>query len=70
MSGLAGQMATRAASSKAEGLLSPLLPVDDDSSSEGDGSSASSVEVIKQTPLQKLKTAAVYVVLGGGVAAR
>lgn len=67
--GVAEQMATRAASQHAEELLTPLMSDDDDSSSEGDDST-STFEAAKQTPLQKLKTIAVYVLLGGGIAAR
>jgi len=65
--GVAEQMAARAASQRAEELLTPLMS-DDDSSSEGDDST-STFEAAKQTPLQKLKTVAVYVLLGGGIAA-
>ncbi|KAL7460961.1 hypothetical protein ACHAXS_001395 [Conticribra weissflogii] len=66
--GVAEQMAVRAASQRAEELLTPLMSEDDDSSSEGDDST-STFDAVKQTPLQKLKTIAVYVVLGGGIAA-
>ena len=65
----AGVMASR----KAEGMLAPLLESDDDSSTDDSsydsaGSAASAAEKVKQTPLQKLKSATVYAGLLGGTA--
>lgn len=54
-------VAGRMASKKAEGMLSPLLGSDDDSTDTGSNASdASSVERVKQTPMEKLKSYGVY----------
>lgn len=71
---MSGYLAQKAASKKAESLLSPLLS-DDDSSASGssvgsqDSDASSKVETVKQTPMQKLKSLVVYGGLGCGVAA-
>lgn len=72
--GLQGKAAKKAATSKADEFLEPLLTYfsDDDSSSSDDDSATPSsgavVEPVKASPEQKLKAAAVNVVLGCGAA--
>lgn len=69
----ANKMAAKAASKKAEGMLAPLLSDDESSTgsadSDADSNASSTVSVVKQSPMQKLKSLVVYVGLGGGVAA-
>lgn len=51
-------------------MLAPLLESDDESSVDSEDSDASTqVETVKKTPVEKAKTLAVYVGLGGGVVA-
>lgn len=70
---ISAQLASRAASKKAEGMLAPLLSDDESSTgsldSDADSNASSKVESEKQTPMQKLKSLVVFVGLGGGVAA-
>lgn len=60
------------ASKKAEGMLSPLLVSDDESSTgsdtDADSDASTKMETERQTPMQKLKALVVYGVLGAGVA--
>jgi len=70
---MSAAMGTYMASKKAEGMLAPLLE-DDESATDSDDSSmgsdaSSKVETVKQTPMQKLKSAAIYAGLGLGVVA-
>lgn len=72
-----GKAAVHAFTDKADGLLAPLLEEDevsdsssDESSAYSDDSSVSTISVdVKQTPMQKLKTVAVYFGLAVGAAA-
>eukprot|EP00970_Alexandrium_tamarense_P012917 scaffold3159_cov191-Alexandrium_tamarense.AAC.5 len=67
---LAGALANRAASKQASVLLAPLLPDEestDSDYSEDESEGDEKMETVKHTPLQKLKTSAVYVLLAGGV---
>ena len=61
------------AKKQAEGMLAPLLNEDKDESSmdadDTDSSSSSEVETVKQGPLEKLKSAVVYLGLGLGLVA-
>mmetsp|Transcript_31782 Transcript_31782/g.57527 ORF Transcript_31782/g.57527 Transcript_31782/m.57527 type:complete len:381 (+) Transcript_31782:25-1167(+) len=77
IAGLQGMAAVHAIANKAEGMLAPLLEVDESSSVSSDESSqysgtstASSIKVeVKQTATEMLKTAAVCLALAIGTAA-
>ena len=57
---MSSYLARKAASKKAEGMLAPLLESDEESSAassrSSDDGSEESMEAVKQTPMQKLKS--------------
>jgi len=70
---MSASMGAYMASKKAEGMLAPLLEEDEASSDSDDSSmdsdASSKVETVKKGPMEKLKSAAVYVGLGLGLVA-
>eukprot|EP00580_Thalassiosira_gravida_P001816 CAMPEP_0201612376 /NCGR_PEP_ID=MMETSP0492-20130828/22881_1 /ASSEMBLY_ACC=CAM_ASM_000837 /TAXON_ID=420259 /ORGANISM="Thalassiosira gravida, Strain GMp14c1" /LENGTH=89 /DNA_ID=CAMNT_0048078855 /DNA_START=58 /DNA_END=323 /DNA_ORIENTATION=+ len=66
---MSSYVAKKVAVKKAEGMLAPLLDSDDESSVGSDDSDAGSKEeTVKRSPMEKLKSLAVYSGLGGAVA--
>lgn len=62
---MSSYVAKKAAQQKVSSLLEPLLSDDESTDDESENSQAHEIE--KQTPLQKLKTMGVYLVLVAGV---